>query len=117
MIMMMIMMMIMRSRVRMMRMIMGGTGQEPGWFLLKIRGGLGELGECGAGGLLLCSFTFFCAHRGGWLFGAEQWWVKKCRLAIYMHISCEGGGICSPYCWYGGRLILIFFFRIAFSEK
>ena len=47
----------------MMRMIMGGTGQEPGWFL-KIRGGLGELGECGAGGLLLCSFTFFCAHRG-----------------------------------------------------
>ena len=40
----------------MMRMIMGGTGQEPGWFLLKIRGGLGELGECGAEG------GFYFAH-------------------------------------------------------
>ena len=101
----------------MMRMIMGGNGQEPGWFL-KIRGGLGELGECGAeGGFYFAHSLSFVRTEEGWLFEAEQWWVKKCRLAIYMHISCEGGGICSPYCWYGGRLILIFFFRIAFSEK
>ena len=47
----------------MMRMIMGGNGQEPGWFL-KIRGGLGELGECGAvGAFTLLIHFLLCAQR------------------------------------------------------
>ena len=44
------------------------------------------------GGFYFAHSLSFVRTEGGWLFEAEQWWVKKCRLAIYMHISCEGGG-------------------------
>ena len=47
----------------MMRMIMGGNGQEPGWFL-KIRGGLGELGECGAVGAFTLLIHFLLCAQG-----------------------------------------------------